>query len=51
MNGTACHMSEWDKFLKTTLWHDQYRQQDFKETFPNFYKLIKEENYEISMEK
>ena len=51
MNGTACHMPKWDKFLKTTLWHDQYRQQDFKETFPKFYKLIKEENYEISMER
>ena len=50
MNSVECQMPKWDKFLQTTLWHDQYRQQDFKKTFPEFYKLIKEEKYEISME-
>lgn len=45
MNGTATNSKEWEKFLKLTKVHDDYREQSFQETFPEFYNIIKKNGY------
>lgn len=47
MKSSKCDMKEWTKFLKSTSWHDNYRNQNFKETFPEFYKVIEDHGYKI----
>lgn len=51
MNNSDCDVKYWNEFLRTTAWHDDYRKQNFKETFDEFYKIVKENGYDISMEK
>jgi hypothetical protein len=51
MNNSDCDVKYWNEFLRTTAWHDDYRKQNFKETFNEFYKIVKENGYDISMEK
>lgn len=51
MNSESCNDNLWNKFLTTTAWHDNYRNQNFKITFKEFYNLIKEEGYEVSVER
>jgi MoaA/NifB/PqqE/SkfB family radical SAM enzyme len=31
---------QWEVFLKTTQWHDEYRNENYKQTFPEFYEII-----------
>jgi len=51
MNGNEFNDKKWKQFLSTTAWHDNYRTQSFRETFPEFYQIIREHGYEISLEK
>jgi hypothetical protein len=44
MNDRPCNQEELTKFFNTTQLHDEYRKQEFAETFPELYNLLKEYN-------
>jgi MoaA/NifB/PqqE/SkfB family radical SAM enzyme len=44
MNDRACNQDELTKFFDTTKLHDEYRKQEFANTFPELYSLLKEHN-------
>ena len=44
MNDRPCNQEELTKFFSTTQLHDEYRKQEFAETFPELYNLLKEYN-------
>lgn len=43
-NGTPCSEQEWDKFLSTIKTHDDYRGQDFYQTFKEYGQVVKAHN-------
>jgi len=47
MNYKKCNEDDWLEFLKVTKILDESRKQDFKITFPEFYKIINDSGYTI----
>lgn len=47
MNNKPPDFQYWEQFLKTTKIHDDYRKQDFKKIFPEFYEIIDNNGYTI----
>jgi len=47
MNGNKDNPKEWERFLKITKKHDEYRGQSFKEIFPEFYDIIKKNGFSL----
>lgn len=42
MNQQPCNIDEWNIFLNKTDIHDDYRNESYSKTFPEFYNIIKE---------
>ena len=47
MNTNQTDDSSWNEFFVNTKLKDSYRKENFKETFPEFCKLIDEHSYEF----
>lgn len=48
MNDNQVKLEKWDKFLIETSRADLYRKENFKNTFSDFYEIIKREGYQIN---
>lgn len=47
MFSKKCDDEKWQKFLELTKVQDKYRKEDFQQTFPEFYEIIKQNGYSL----
>jgi len=47
MFSKKCEDKEWQKFLELTKRQDEYRNENFQQTFPEFYDIIKQSGYQL----